>query len=57
MTPRQAFVYRHPFLTIGGILAVELGLIATLHLVLGWSTLAIVVVGLVVLVVATLLMG
>lgn len=48
---------RHPIVTVGIILAVELLLIGMLHLVLGWSVLAIAVVGLVALVLVSVLMG
>lgn len=57
MARRQAFVYRHPFATLAIIVAVELTLVATLHLVLGWSPLTIVMVGLVALILVVILMG
>jgi len=40
MAGRQPFVSRHPLVAIVIILAVELALLGTLHLVLGWSYLA-----------------
>lgn len=57
MAGRQPFVSRHPLVVIVIILAVELALLGTLHLVLGWSYLAVAVAGLVVLVLVSVLMG
>ncbi|MBC3191877.1 hypothetical protein H7X46_12470 [Pseudonocardia sp. C8] len=57
MARQRSFVYRHPLVTLAVILGVEVALVATLHLVLGWSLLAITVVGLVVLIVVSVLMG
>jgi hypothetical protein len=54
---RPTFVSRHPLVTIGIILVVELALIGTLHLLLGWSLLAVAVACLVALVVVSVLMG
>lgn len=57
MAGRPPFVYRHPFVTTAVILAVELALIVGLHVLLGWSLLAVALAGLVVLVLVMLLMG
>ncbi len=57
MARRQTFVSRHPFVAVVIILAVELVLITGLHLALGWSLLTVAVVGVVVLVLVSLLMG
>lgn len=53
----QPFVSRHPLLTVVIILVVELALLGLLHVVLGWSYLAVALTGLVVLVLASVLMG
>lgn len=57
MSRQRSFVSRHPFLAVVLILAVELILLGTLHVVLGWSYLAVAAAGLVVLVLVSLLMG
>ncbi len=57
MARRQAFVSRHPLVSVVIILALELLLLGALHLLLGWSYLAIAVAGLVVLVVVSMVMG
>ena len=51
------FVSRHPLVTVVVILVVELLLLGALHLVLGWSYLAVAVAGLVALVLISLLTG
>lgn len=57
MARRQPFVSRHPFAAVVIILAIELLLLGTLHVVLGWSYLGVAAAGLVVLVLVSLLMG
>ncbi len=57
MARRQAFVSRHPLVSVVIILALELLLLGALHLLLGWSYLAIAVAGLVVLVVVSMVLG
>lgn len=57
MARRQPFVSRHPFVSVVIILGVELALLGILHVVLGWSYLAVALMGIVVLLVVSVLMG